>query len=219
MKVVFFVAHPDDEAFGPAATIAKLATEFDVQVVCLCNGKRPGAEFEVSTKRQAAFRNTCKKLGARYTMHHFDDATLTLTDAMKVVEQEIATHLPDLVFTHNISDLHKDHRVLAEAVTVACRPKPSSSVKALLMFEQPASTEWTFGVVHPPFTPNVFVDITRFIELKKTVMGYYDTELYEFPDARSIKGMEVLALNRGRQSGLVYAEAFQLVFARDHIPL
>jgi hypothetical protein len=96
----------------------------------------------------------------------------------------------------------------------ACRPKPTSAIKELYFCEIPASTEWTFGQIDPVFVPNTYVDVTDYIELKKRVIGLYGTEIYEWPDARSVESVEVLAKYRGKQIGVRYAEAFRLVFSR-----
>jgi LmbE family N-acetylglucosaminyl deacetylase len=99
---------------------------------------------------------------------------------------------------------------------VAARPKVGSHVKELYFTEMPASTAWSFNQIEPAFKPNVYEDISDFIELKKTVLNLYSTEVYSFPDARSVKAVEVLAEQRGYQSGFNFAEAFQLVFSRRH---
>jgi len=44
------------------------------------------------------------------------------------------------------------------------------------------------------------------------VMGYYTTETYDYPDARSIESMESLAMYRGKQVGMHRAEAFKQIF-------
>src|SRR5688500_16556268 len=36
--LVCIFAHPDDEAFGPAGSIAKFASERDVYIICVTNG-------------------------------------------------------------------------------------------------------------------------------------------------------------------------------------
>ena len=64
MRILFAFAHPDDEAFGPCCTIRKLVNEgHNVIVSSMCNGARPGAEH-VSSKRKAAFAESCAILGA-----------------------------------------------------------------------------------------------------------------------------------------------------------
>ena len=57
-KIFFLFAHPDDEAYGPAGTIAKLSKDNQVIVVSLCNGARPGYEH-VADARSFAFIKSC----------------------------------------------------------------------------------------------------------------------------------------------------------------
>lgn len=214
MNILFVVAHPDDEAFGPAGTIAKLAKDNIVTVVSLCKGNRPGAEA-VADSRIEAFTNSCKILGAESIVYSSSDLHLDYHQALADIETSICKVKPNIVYTQNISDIHIDHSTTARACMAACRPTLNSTVTQLYMFEIPGSTDWSFGKLEPRFVPNIYVDITDYIELKKQAMALYKTETYEFPDARSIEAMETLAKYRGYAVGIPYAEAFQLVFAHD----
>lgn len=213
MNILFILAHPDDESFGPGGTIAKLAVDNDVHVFSLCNGARPGNE-KVSAQRVESFYSACKMFGANGTIHNVPDLALTDQPTIHKIENIITQMKPDVVYTHSISDIHKDHRVVAEATMVACRPKAESTVKELYFCEIPASSDWSFYKVQPTFEPNVFVDITDYIAVKRNALSLYHTETYRYPDARSIESMEVRAKFRGTQIGVNYAEAFQLVFSR-----
>lgn len=214
MNVLFVFAHPDDEAFGPAGTIARSVDAGDnVWVLSLCKGDRPGSE-QVANGRQKAFAASCYILGATPLMKDSSDVHLDYHVAMRDVEDVIKEIKPNAVYTHNITDLHKDHRLTAEVCQVACRPKPDSTIDEFYMCESPASTEWTFGQREPAFNPNVFYDVSDYMTKKEQVMALYSTETYEYPDARSIKSMQVMAMNRGRQAGVEYAEAVKLVFSR-----
>lgn len=214
MNIMFIFAHPDDEAFGPAGTIAKLAEEHTVWVVSLCKGNRPGNE-QVEYSRQQAFEESCASLGAIPLIYHSSDLHLEYHAAVRDVRTAMDIAKPEIVYTHSISDLHKDHRMVAEVVMAACRPTPASKVKELYFCELPASTDWSFGKIGSAFAPTTYKDVTAFIEKKRRALLMYATEIYEFPDARSVGSMEAMALNRGRQVGCEYAEAFQLVFAHD----
>jgi len=153
MKIVFILAHPDDESFGPGGTIAKLSQDNEVHVFSLCNGARPGNE-QVSTQRVQSFYSACNLLGAKGTIHNVPDLTLTYPTAVNRIEVIVKQSNPDVVYTHNLSDVNMDHRVVAEACIVACRPKPSSTVKKLYFTEVPASTGWAFSKLQPAFEPN-----------------------------------------------------------------
>ena len=215
MKIVFIFAHPDDEAYGPAGTIHKLANAgHSVSVVVMCKGNRPGAE-EVCDDRMEAFKKSCSSLGATGTMFLNNDCKLKYGETLKQIEGVINDLQPEVVYTHNISDIHKDHRLVAECVIVATRPKPESSIKELYMCEIPASTDWAFGQLGEAFQPNVYKDVSMEIYKKQQVMGYYATEVYEYPDARSIESMETLAMHRGKTVGMHRAEAFKQVYRLD----
>lgn len=214
MNILFVIAHPDDEAYGPYGTMAKLVKEgHKVTLFCLCNGERPGAE-SVAADRVFALKGNCEQLGIEWKIWNNKDLSLELNDTAHLLTQLISIHKPEVVYTHNISDINHDHRVLADATMIACRPKPDSSVNQLYFFEVPSSTDWTFSQLTPVFQPTTYVDITDFIETKKQALGRYSTETYEFPDARSIEATATLAKYRGYQVGFDYAEAFRLVFDR-----
>ena len=214
MSVLFLFSHPDDEAFGPAGTIARASLHSSVCVVSLCKGDRPGNE-EVAINRLQAFKDSCASLGATGVMFNSSDLHLDYHTALTDIEFVLSRYNPSIVFTHNISDVHRDHRITAKAALAACRPKLGSAINELYMCEIPASTYWSFGEIEPVFTPNTYKDVTEFMDKKRAAMELYTTEVYKSPDARSIESMESLARYRGSQVNYQYAEAFKLVFSRD----
>ena len=216
MKTALFViAHPDDEAYGPAGTIYKLSTTHRVVVVVMCNGRRPGAEH-VANQRQQTFENNCYLLGCECVMYSNDDLHLDKHVANEIFTSSVNTFAPDVVYTHSPADLHADHRIIAESSLVACRPTPDCSVRQLMFFEVPGATDWAFGQLNNQFAPTVYSDVSHLMHIKRQVLAGYSTEVRPHPDARSIEGMIDVANYRGRTIGVNYAEAFQLVYARDH---
>jgi LmbE family N-acetylglucosaminyl deacetylase len=215
MKVLFLLAHPDDEAYGPYGTIVKLSREgHDVHVYSMCNGNRPNA-YDVSRVRTDTFIKNCEAAGAKWKMWNNNDLTLDIKEMSEFVTKLVDMEKFNAVYTHNISDMNRDHRILAEAALVACRPKPTSTVDELYFFEVPSSTDWTFSQVHPVFEPNTYIEIdTDVVALKQTALEKYATETYEFPDARSVEAMLTLLKYRGYQVGYRSAEALKLVFKR-----
>lgn len=215
MKIVFLLAHPDDEAYGPYGTMVKLVREgHDVHVFCMCNGNRPGAE-DVGNARCDRFIFNCEVAGAKWKLWDNADLTLDIKTVSEFVTTLFDIEKPNAVYTHNISDMNRDHRILAEAALVACRPKPTSTVRELYFFEVPSSTDWTFSQVQPVFEPNTYIEIADdVVKLKEGALSAYNTETYEFPDARSVEAMLTLLKYRGYQVGYKNAEALKLVFKR-----
>jgi LmbE family N-acetylglucosaminyl deacetylase len=100
-----------------------------------------------------------------------------------------------------------DHQITHKAVVTACRPQPSFCVEEIYAFEVLSSTEWsTPGVKH--FSPNVFIDITDYIDIKKQVLEVYSEEMHQPPHSRSVDNALRLNALRGNSVGVDYAEAF-----------
>lgn len=222
MNIVVIAAHPDDEVLGCGGTIAKHALQGDkVHVLILAEGatsrnlkrNREQLKNELSELSQAANRAS-EILGATsLTLHDFPDNRMDscdLLDIIKVVEQAIVKHQPEIIYTHHCGDVNIDHRRIHEAVVTATRPMPGSTVKTLLFFEIASSTEWQTPGSAPAFVPNWFVDISETLDLKLKALAAYECEMRPFPHARSITALEHLARWRGATVGVEAAEGFVL---------
>jgi LmbE family N-acetylglucosaminyl deacetylase len=217
--VLIFAAHPDDEVLGCGGTIAKLAANgVAVHVVFLADGvfSRQGETIktaELFFRREAAAKS-CKILGVSSVS--FGDLpdnrmdSVAILDITKIVEGHLRQHHPATVFTHHISDVNIDHRRTLEAVTIACRPQIGNSVKSILSFEVPSSTEWQLPGNAPAFAPNWFVDISATLGKKMEALRAYEFELRDWPHPRSLLAVEHLAKWRGATVGVDAAEAFVL---------
>lgn len=214
MPVALFVlAHPDDEVYGPGGTIRELSRRMTTAALVLCAGNRPGAEHVMQDRRETCVNNL-QTLGVHHIeLRQHNDTKLeyhkALTDIGLVVDQL----RPTMVFVHDQCNLHVDHRTANSAAMVVCRPTPQCSVNTLYTFENPGSTEWTFGD-YGVFNPTTFIDITEHIDTKCELLGRYASETYPYPDCRSVDGMRIMAANRGKTVGMQYAEAFRLMYAR-----
>ena len=105
-------------------------------------------------------------------------------------------------------DANNDHKLTFQATLQATRPGALNSVATVLSFEILSSTEWAFIET---FKPNYFVSIEAEIEAKLNAMAKYKTETKPFPFPRSSEGIRALAMLRGAQAGVKFAEAFQVV--------
>lgn len=221
-SVAVIAAHPDDEVLGCGGTLARMANEGRaVHILLLADGETsrpPGMDESLGSAklaaRQTAAEKACKVLGASSleTLALPDNRldSLVLLDVVKQVEKFIQRHNPSTVFTHHAGDVNIDHQVVHLAVVTACRPLPGNSVKELLFFEVPSSTEWRPASSAEPFIPNWFVDISTTLAKKLQALEVYDSELRAFPHPRSLKAVNALATWRGATVGVEAAEAFVL---------
>ena len=214
--VLIVAAHPDDEVLGCGGTIAKHINKGDkVHVVFMTNGvgSRNTSSKEIQERQQAA-KNAANILGVSSTQQFdFPDNkmdTVALLDVVQLIEEVIEKLQPEIIYTHHAGDLNIDHQITHKAVITACRPQPDFCVKEIYAFEVLSSTEWqTPGVLH--FSPNVYIDITKFIDIKKKTLKIYSEEMRQPPHSRSVDNVLRINALRGNSIGVNYAEAFILL--------
>src|SRR6185295_6403355 len=127
MKVLVFAAHPDDELLGLGGTIARHGAAGDeVTAVITAEGTAgnpaEGAARRLEEHAQAAARilGVSDLRFLRLPDQRLDTLPLLeITERVEAVVREIA---PEVVYTHHWGDLNRDHRIVSEAVQVACRP-------------------------------------------------------------------------------------------------
>lgn len=213
-KVILVIAsHSDDEALGCAGTIAKHTVSGDVVHVLFMtdgvssrnDGSRNTTERQTSAQKASDILGVTSMQNLNFPDNKMD--SVPLLEVTQAIEKVISEIQPEIIYTHHIGDLNIDHHVTHKAVITACRPQPNFCVKEIYAFEVLSSTEWqTSGVL--PFTPNIFIDVTEYIETKQKVLEAYCDEMRESPHSRSIDNTINLAGVRGNTIGVKYAEAF-----------
>ena len=117
--VVGIFAHPDDEAFGPGGTLAMLAKEREVYLICVTNGEA-GMNSSQKTHKLADIRReellkSAKILGVKEVFFlGYKDGTLCnnlyheVAEKIKDVLEEIK---PEIIITHDMrgGSGHLDH--------------------------------------------------------------------------------------------------------------
>jgi LmbE family N-acetylglucosaminyl deacetylase len=220
VKILVVAAHPDDEVLGCGGAMARHALKGDkVKVVILAEGvtsrdvrRRPRKHADGLSALARSARSAGKVLGVgSVSLYGFPDNRMDscdLLDIVKVVEQHVKNFKPDVIYTHFAGDLNIDHAITARAVLTACRPLPGSTIKRILFFEVPSSTEWQVSANATPFAPDYFIDIDSTLERKLEALKHYQSEMRKWPHARSIEAVVALARWRGASVGLGAAEAF-----------
>lgn len=222
IRILVVAAHPDDEVLGCGGTLAK-ATVAGAEVAVQFLGEGISARFTVGQYESEEFhaQTRVRMAGARKALQvmgitdcefgerlcgQFD--TYPLISIVKDIERKMAQFKPDLLFTHNPAEVNIDHRLTYEAVEVACRPTREFIPTQVYTFEIPCSGSWTF---ESAFKPNVFVDISEYLDKKLAAWACYEGEARPWPFPRSNEGLKKLAGYRGMMSNLDKAEAFRMV--------
>jgi len=220
MVTLVVVAHPDDEVLGCGASIAKWSDAGeDVHTLIMAEGvtsRDSTRDADAKRCELASLIKSAKQAGdilgsTSVKLLGFPDNRMDSMDRLNVVkaiESEIELLQPDTVVTHHHGDVNVDHQVIHEAVAVACRPQPSSPVNRILAFEVPSSTEWQLSGINFAFHPNLFEDVSKTFDRKIEALKSYQSEIREWPHARSLQNIENQARWRGGSVGREFAETF-----------
>jgi len=216
-RVLVIAPHPDDEVLGVGGTMARLAHEgHDVFVSIVTRGDPsmfdPGL---IEQGRQEALK-AHQLLGVRDTifMEGFPAALLDtvphsrLNEALCKVLNDVK---PQVLFIPFNGDIHLDHRLVFQSALVAARPSSTQHIQVIYAYETLSETNWNAPLLNPGFVPNVYFDISPFLEVKLEAMRVYQTQLKLFPHERSLEAIRALARLRGATVGFEAAEAFVLI--------
>ncbi len=216
MKVLVIAPHPDDEVIGVGGTIAKRAQEGHEVYVCVVTKAFPPLfSEEVVEKARKECREADKLLGVAETVFlDFPAVTLEtipryeLNDGVLKTIQRIK---PDEVYIPHRGDMQLDHKLIVDACMVALRPKYEHKVSRIYSYETLSETGWDVPNTTNEFIPTVYEDITETLVCKLSAMKVFETQLGDFPDARSLEAIDALAKYRGSTVNVRAAEAFSLI--------
>lgn len=224
-NILVVVAHPDDELLGLGSTIHKLIRENNCKVRAVILGEGitsrsdtrdpQGWEHELAIHK-ANIHKAAGCIGYESVgIYDFPDNrfdTVALLDLVKVVEKEKQAFKPEVIFTHHGGDTNIDHRRTFDAVITASRPLEGESVKTIIAFETPSSTEWQAFNYPNYFQPNLFFTVSKKdLDAKIKGMECYEFEKRKYPHPRSPEALEVQAKRWGVVVGAEYAEAFMMI--------
>lgn len=170
-NILVLAPHPDDEIFGCAGAIIQHVTQGNsVQVIIITDGSAATSHSDADSRlhyikiRQQESCQAAKILG--YGVPEFwDIVDRTLTCDEKLVQRLYEyTQVNNItqIYAPSLAEIHPDHSALAK---LAVKTAHLSKVK-LIMYE--------IGI---PLHPNILLDITPNLELKKQAMDCFVSQL------------------------------------------
>lgn len=107
------------------------------------------------------------------------------------------------------NDAHSDHKYVFDWCFACTKVFRHPNIKIILTME--ILSETNFGHPTSPFTPNYYIDISDTLEQKLQAAMIYDTEMGKHPFPRSLESIRALAMLRGSEAGVKFAEAFRVI--------
>jgi len=215
MRVLAIGAHSDDVDEFCGGTLALYARQgHTVGICCMTDGRANGCvepvEALVATRKKE-FETTAGMIGGAKTYWMgFPDGELehTLVTRQALVKT-FEEFKPDVLLTHPLDDYHPDHIATHQLVIDASLATwfENNTYAALYFWESEGGHN---------YIPDEYVDITPWYDFKLSLMDVHRSQWDYGPDPVTGKSenflrqdVQAMALFRGMQSSVQYAEAFQ----------
>jgi LmbE family N-acetylglucosaminyl deacetylase len=135
-------------------------------------------------------------------------------DLVREISSYINKIKPTIIYLQHFGDVHSDHRIAFDAVYSCTKNFRYPFIERILLFETLSETEFAPAIRNNSFVPNVFNDITLYMEKKLKIMQLFTTEQMPEPLPRAISTIRALGRYRGSRIGVEYAEAFMLLYEK-----
>lgn len=219
-NVLVIAVHPDDETLGCGGTLLKHKDSGDniYWLIVTRANQRITSIPNIVTLQQ----NYIKEVADNYKFDGWKQLDFLTTELDMYSTGEIVFSVssyineikPDIIYLNHYSDIHSDHKITFEAVMSCTKNFRYPFIKKMLLFETLSETEFAPAIGSNAFSPNVFNDITKFIDKKLEIMKLFTTEQMEEPLPRAMSSIKALGRYRGSRIGVEYAEAFILLYEK-----
>lgn len=212
--------HPDDETLGCGGTLLKHKETGDtISWLIVTNvSQENGYSLEVVTNRQ-------KEIQKVADMYKFDNVVkldlptirldeIPFSKLVDLFSEQIKKLQPDTVILPNRSDVHSDHKYSFDAAYSCTKNFRYPFITKILMCETLSETEFAPALSTNAFIPNVFVDISSYMDKKLEIMSVFSSEVMPDNLPRSYSAIKALGAYRGSRIGVNYAEAFMLLYEK-----
>lgn len=211
-KILVFAPHNDDEVLGVGGTIAKYVHGgYEVYVCEVTSG--PDSERVKNIQNEALKAHSI--LGVKKTfflgLPAVELSQLSRKQLNSEIDKIVHEIKPNIAFIPHKGDMHTDHYEVANSAMVALRPPSNPQLEAIYSYETLSETEWNNPSPENIFVPNVWSDITDYLEIKKSAMECFKSQVCMFPHPRSIEAIDALARYRGSTICVKAAESFMTI--------
>ena len=216
-RILVVAVHPDDETLACGGTLLKHKNVGDEihWLITTDIKESDGFDSHVVLNREEEI----KKVSEQYQFNTVNRLELS---TMKVDEYSMSTLIgrlskvitkiqPEIIYLPFKSDVHSDHRTIFNATYSCSKSFRYPFIKKIYMMETLSETEFSPSTKEDSFIPNVFVDISSYIDKKIEIMSIFSSEIGEHPFPRSLRNIKALATLRGATAGCEYAESFMLL--------
>ena len=205
-SILVIAPHADDEVLGCGAYLfdeAKAGAQIHI-VIGTVGGVDKRQSYDARMKELS---EVCTSLNATMdVLFHNEDAYMDMLpdrDVISELDRIIDRLRPDVILI-NCWSHHQDHKKVYECAMASCRQREGFRSKMVMLYEYPCLEPGVVingGRCYHPFDAET-------LEGKKQLLSLYPSQIRQEPSPINHKGVESLAMLRGRECGCEYAELF-----------
>jgi LmbE family N-acetylglucosaminyl deacetylase len=223
MRTMVVAPHPDDELLGCGGTLLRRVAEGGTVAWLLMTAITEKGGWSAERIQQRADEIDRVRAGLKIDPHHFYPLGFPTAELDRIsmsmlvgkISEVFNDFQPNEVLLPYPGDVHSDHRVAFEAASACTKWFRYPFVRRVMAYETLSETDFGINPRDQSFRPNVYIDISIYLERKLELMSIYESELGVFPFPRSLKNIKSLASLRGSQAGFEAAEGFQLLYSNS----
>lgn len=220
MKSILVIApHPDDETLGCGGVLLRARSEGIAVHWLIVTAIDPKLHPEQSAARECEIEAVAADIGfATITRLDYPTTALDQTPIRNLVEalgKIIRKTVPDTMLVPFANDSHSDHRIVHQAAMSCTKWFRYPTLRRICSYETLSETDASLSARNY-FCPNLFIDISPWLDGKVRLMRHYNSEMGQFPFPRSEEAIRAQAAVRGVASGCAAAEAFMIL--REIVP-
>jgi N-acetylglucosamine malate deacetylase 1 len=201
-SIIVLGAHPDDIEIGMGGTVPKLVgLGYDVNLVIATLPNFVATDSKEDRRKEATMSAKVMSCKPPEFLDLAPDEIIFGRKFVTLIDKLIKKYEPEAVFTQWIGDSHQDHQALTRAVIAASR-----DIDNLFMYE----TTIPGGITENAFRPQLFVDVTQTLDLKRNALDCFDSQKIRCGPIW-IDALVGRCSYRGYQMNTKYAEAFEVV--------
>lgn len=212
-KILVVAVHPDDETLGCGGTLLKHKHDGDEIYWLICTKIDEDSDYYTTRENEIKQASDIYKFDGVFSLGlktmRVDE--YSMSELIGKVSKVINDIKPNIIYLPFKSDVHSDHRKIFEASYSCTKVFRYPFIKKIYMMETLSETEFAPGVKEDAFVPNLFVDISKYLDKKIEIMKIFKSEIGEHPFPRSERNLRALATLRGATCRCEYAESFMLL--------
>ncbi|MBF0547073.1 MAG: PIG-L family deacetylase [Candidatus Riflebacteria bacterium] len=216
-NILIISPHPDDETLGCGGTLLRHKMEGDQIDWVIVTEMHSKAGFSPSRVEQR--EREIEKVANAFQFHKVHRLGFPTTNLEEIPRREIVQAMsnvfqicsPQIIYLPFPGDIHTDHRMVFESAMACCKWFRQPGIERILVYEVLSETELSPNTLNGGFQPNIFIEITPFLDEKIRILNLFQGEVSEFPFPRSEVGVRALASFRGLSAGVNSAEAFVMI--------